>query len=215
MALCSTSQAACRRLSVGSRSSAASLRTARPSSTAHSTRTTVIRVTAGKGFSKKAAAQKKAREDAKKPSKEELAQNVASSQYDDIVKKGGEVYAAFVRLKGPGPGPDGKCQWFPVGPIAVEKPSQIEKALWNAEKPLVVAVKKMYPQVYMKSVETGLEIGYRLRDAPQMSEAEIKAGGNPFDNVIPLTSPADRTVSIQSNNPLSEAFKNFEKIFTK
>ena len=100
-----------------------------------------------------------------------------------------QVYAAFVRLKGPGPGPDGKCQWFPVGPIAVEKPSQvnkianssvtfpqgpkkllsfmkllrccknkllqIEKALWDAEKPLVAAVKKMYPQVYMKASDKG------------------------------------------------------------
>lgn len=171
-------------------------------------------VAAGKGFSKKAAQEREAQKQARAPTKEQQAQQKAGSKYDDIVKAGGEVYAAFARLKGPGPGPDGKCQWFPVGPIAVEKPSMIEKALWDAEKPLVAAVKKMYPQIYMKSVETGLEIGYRLRDAPQMSEVEIKAGGNPFDNVIPLESPDDRTVSVAAPNPLAEAFGKFEKLFT-
>jgi len=178
-------------------------------------RAIVVKVSAaGKGFSKKADAEREARKEAKKPTKEQRVENAANDKYDEIVKSGGEVYAAFARLKGPGPGPDGKCQWFPVGPIAVEKPSQIEKALWDAEKPLVAAVKKMYPQIFMKSVETGLEIGYRVRDAPQMSEAEIKAGGDPFDNVIPLVSPDDRTISVSAPNPVAQAFSNFEKLFT-
>eukprot|EP00873_Tetraselmis_striata_P009525 jgi/Tetstr1/429789/TSEL_019656.t1 len=183
-------------------------------------RLTSVRVHAKKkggsagGFSKRAREQAAQRAEGPKPTPEQLKEQQTNSQYDDIVAKGGEVYAAFVRLKGPGPGPDGKCQWFPVGPIAVESPKQIESALWNAEKPLVAAVKKMYPQVYMKSVETGLEIGYRLRDAPQMTEAEIKAGGNPFENVTPLVSADEKTVEVAAVNPLKEMFGNFEKIFT-
>jgi len=183
-------------------------------------RALVARVVARKkggsgGFSRKARQQQAQLAEARKPTPEQLKEQQSNSQYDDIVANGGEVYAAFVRLKGPGPGPDGKCQWFPVGPIAVESPKQIESALWKAEKPLVAAVKKMYPQVYMKSVETGLEIGYRLRDAPQMAEAEIKAGGNPFENVIPLVSPENKTVEVAAPNPLKDIFTNFENLFTK
>lgn len=37
---------------------------------------------------------------------------------------------------------------------ACPRTAQIEKALWDAEKPLVAAVKKMYPQVYMKVMRT-------------------------------------------------------------
>uniref|UniRef100_A0A061RHW2 Uncharacterized protein n=1 Tax=Tetraselmis sp. GSL018 TaxID=582737 RepID=A0A061RHW2_9CHLO len=175
---------------------------------------TCVRVEAGKGFSKKAEEERKFREEARKPTKEQLEQNRASANYDEIVNKGGQVYAVFVRLKGDGPGPDGKHQWFPIGPMAVESANQVESALWNAEQPVMDATKKMYPQLYMKSVETGLEIGYRLRDLPQMTEAEIRAGGNPFANVIPLSPKDGETLRPRAKNPLAAAVSKFEQMFT-
>ena len=90
----------------------------------------------------------------------------------------------FVRAAGPN-------QWFPVGPIAVERPRDVKKEIWNAEEPLRTAAFKMYPALAKPPAFGRVEYGYRERDeSKKITEEEIRANKgkmNPFDDVILLT----------------------------
>eukprot|EP00899_Mesostigma_viride_P002254 jgi/Mesvir1/12029/Mv00322-RA.1 len=133
-------------------------------------------VQAGKGFGTP--------EPEKPKSKSAVKREEKASTYDKLAAEGKPAYAIFIRKKGEGMGADKQCQWFPVGPMVVENPSLIVRAIFDAEKDLVDAALRMYPALIPFKLAPGLEYGYRLRDAPQMSEAEIKAGGDPFANVV-------------------------------
>lgn len=50
--------------------------------------------------------------------------DAAGSKYDDLVKSGAPVYAVFVRLKGPGPGPQGTNQVLSRGGFSFFKGAQ-------------------------------------------------------------------------------------------
>ena len=115
------------------------------------------------------------------PSAAEVA---ASERFDAVVAKGGAVFEVFARAAGPN-------QWFPVGPIAVERPRDVKKEIWKAEEPLRKAAFKMYPALAKPPAFGRIEYGYRERDeSTKITEAEIRANKgkkNPFDDVILLT----------------------------
>jgi hypothetical protein len=77
----------------------------------------------------------------------------------------------------------------------------------------------MYPALISKRKDPGLEYGFRLRDAPQMTEEEIKNGGNPFDNVKVATrsgdaEPTETGTGASFFDGIKNAMNNFEKNFT-
>ena len=115
------------------------------------------------------------------PSAAEVA---AGERFDAVVAKGGAVFEVFVRAAGPN-------QWFPVGPIAVERPRDVKKEIWNAEEPLRKAAFKMYPALAKPPAFGRVEYGYRERDeSAKITEEQIRANKgkmNPFDDVILLT----------------------------
>ena len=108
----------------------------------------------------------------------------ASERFDAIVAKGGAVFEVFACAAGPN-------QWFPVGPIAVERPRDVKKEIWKAEEPLRKAAFKMYPALAKPPAFGRIEYGYRERhESTKITEAEIRANKgktNPFDDVILLT----------------------------
>lgn len=161
-------------------------------------------VRASKGFGN--------RPDPSEKSRRRPMQEKQSQQFDEVVSGGGKAYAVFVRIRGrdgSGPGPSGTYQWFPVGSIAVQDETTIETEIFNAEKPLLNAAFKMYPQLASKKNDPGLEYGFRLRDAKQMSEREIRAGGDPFANVVVARrSPGEEQ---KQSNPILDAMGKFEK----
>ena len=101
-----------------------------------------------------------------------------------------------------------------MGPLATK--GNVSAAILGAEKALIDAVCKMYPALRLEGEKSGrgLEYGYRLRDAPQMSEVEIRAGGNPFANVIPVDRSAAAPPPAESGlNPVLRAMAAFENLF--
>lgn len=138
--------------------------------------------------------------------------NELGSKFDEMAADGKPIYAVFVRAAGPN-------QWFPVGPMTVDNEASIVPGIFGAEKDLVEASLRMYPALISKRKDPGLEYGYRLRDAPQMSEAEIKAGGNPFDNVVVATrAPGTEQPEVSAGggffDGIKDAMSNFERNFT-
>ena len=134
------------------------------------------------------------------PSAAEVA---ASERFDAIVAKGGAVFEVFARAAGPN-------QWFPVGPIAVERPRDVKKEIWKAEEPLRKAAFKMYPALAKPPAFGRIEYGYRERDeSTKITEAEIRANKgktNPFDDVILLTA-VDGDDTEKQNEGLFAKFK--------
>uniref|UniRef100_A0A7S0RDT2 Uncharacterized protein n=1 Tax=Pyramimonas obovata TaxID=1411642 RepID=A0A7S0RDT2_9CHLO len=134
-----------------------------------------------------------------------------SDVFDDMAASGKPVYAVFVRVSGPN-------QWFPVGPMAVENETSIVPAIFGAEKDLVTAALRMYPSMITKAKDPGLQYGYRLRDEPQMTEEEIRKGGDPFSNVVVATRREAGLPEEEKKSGflggLKEAMTNFEKSFT-
>lgn len=167
-----------------------------------------VGVCASKGFGKRP-------EPSENP-RRKSAQEQQSQQFDQVVQGGGKAYAVFVRIRGrdrSGPGPSGTYQWFPVGSVAVQDESAVEKAIYRAEKPLLNAAFKMYPQLAAKKNDPGLEYGFRLRDARQMSESEIRAGGDPFANVVVAQPPTAEEK--KDSNPILDAMGRFERWVVK
>jgi len=159
----------------------------------------------GGGFAKKEAPKEV------KLTKKKLGEMQKGDQFDEMAADGKPVYAVFVRAAGPN-------QWFPVGPMAVDNESSIVPAIFSAEKDIVSASLRMYPAMIPKAKDPGLQYGYRLRDGPQMTEDEIRAGGNPFANVILATrKEAGLPEEVKSNDffgGFKTAMNNFEKNFT-
>eukprot|EP00238_Polyblepharides_amylifera_P007365 CAMPEP_0196585744 /NCGR_PEP_ID=MMETSP1081-20130531/51805_1 /TAXON_ID=36882 /ORGANISM="Pyramimonas amylifera, Strain CCMP720" /LENGTH=211 /DNA_ID=CAMNT_0041907391 /DNA_START=109 /DNA_END=744 /DNA_ORIENTATION=- len=162
-------------------------------------------VAASGGFGKKNGPPK-----GKPLSKSALDRLEKGDQFDEMAADGKPVYGVFVRVSGPN-------QWFPVGPMVVDNEASIVSGIFSAEKDLLEASLRMYPALISKRKDPGLQYGYRLRDAPQMSEEEIRNGGNPFDNVVVATRREVGLPEEEVEGPLDgikNFFANFEKNFT-
>mmetsp|Transcript_26762 Transcript_26762/g.32485 ORF Transcript_26762/g.32485 Transcript_26762/m.32485 type:complete len:240 (+) Transcript_26762:60-779(+) len=136
----------------------------------------------------------------------------AELEYERLTKEGATVYAIFARARGPN-------QWFPVGPMAIPEGGDVETEIFKAEKDLVKAAVKMYPALTVQKNTIGLEYGFRLRDAPQLSEAEIfDSKADPFANVEvavkPVGGPSLNTKT-SDQNVVTAALRKLEQMFSK
>ena len=147
------------------------------------------------------------------PSPDEVKKNASSAKFDAMAAQGLPVYEVFVRLTGDADTPTGKCQWFPVGPMSVDEDNMIHPAVRGAKKDIDKAAYKMYPSLRIAQGRK-LEYGYRSKAERKLSEAEIKAGGDPFQNVKLVPPKPDGEASPKEDNPFVNAMNSFENFFT-
>ncbi|EKQ66616.1 hypothetical protein OsccyDRAFT_4404 [Leptolyngbyaceae cyanobacterium JSC-12] len=91
----------------------------------------------------------------KQPSKAADKRVAASKQYDKMKSEGLPEFNIFIRIK------DNK-NWFPVGSLAVNRSSQISRAIFEKEAELLQGAFRLFP--VLRKSQNNLEYGYRLKE---------------------------------------------------
>jgi hypothetical protein len=88
----------------------------------------------------------------KAPNKREEAAN----KYDEMKGKGLPEFNIFIRIMGK--------EWVPAGSMAVERSSEISRAIFQQEAELLKGAIRLYP--ILRQYKDNLEYGYRLKEFP-------------------------------------------------
>ncbi len=79
----------------------------------------------------------------------------ASSQLETMRDKGLPEFAIFIRVRG-------QKGWLPVGALAVNRSSQISRAIFDNEADLRQGAFRLFPR--LRKQQANLEYGYRLKE---------------------------------------------------
>lgn len=78
----------------------------------------------------------------------------ASKQYDKMKTEGVPEFNIYIRIQG-------KKTWYPVGSLAVNRTSQINRAIFDTENDLRQGAFRLFP--VLRKNQNQLEYGYRLK----------------------------------------------------
>ncbi len=92
----------------------------------------------------------------KKKKKAPNKREVAANKYDEMKDKGLPEFNIFIRIKGK--------EWVPAGSMAVQRSSQISRAIFQQEAELLKGAIRLYP--ILRKFKDNLEYGYRLKEFP-------------------------------------------------
>ena len=90
-----------------------------------------------------------------KSSKQAAERNKAASQLDEMRAKGTPEFEVYARIQG-------KKQWYPIGVVAVQRSSQINRAIYDSEEQLLKGAVRLYP--VLRKYQGQLDYGYRLKE---------------------------------------------------
>lgn len=113
-----------------------------------------------------------------KPAKQNSKRDVAEKQLDRMRADGLPEYEVYIRIQG-------KKGWYPVGAIAVNRSSQINKAIFSNQDELLKGAFRLYPN--LRKNQNNLEYGYRLKeykDEPIQIAVPPEAKGGALGNLL-------------------------------
>ncbi|MCT7950101.1 DUF6523 family protein [Ancylothrix sp. C2] len=93
---------------------------------------------------------------AKKVSKNAGKRAEAGKKYENMKADGLPEFSVFVRVKD-------KKNWFPIGSLAVNRSTMINRAIFENEDDLLQGAFRLFP--VLKKNQNNLEYGYRLKGA--------------------------------------------------
>lgn len=109
--------------------------------------------------------------------------NKAASQLDKMRADGTPEFEVYARIQG-------KKQWYPIGVVAVQRSSQINRAIYDSEDQLLQGAVRLYP--VLRKYQGQLDYGYRLKefkDEPiELAEPPKSVTGGVQDAIGKLTS---------------------------
>ncbi|MDX2244851.1 MAG: HHL1-like protein [Leptolyngbyaceae cyanobacterium bins.302] len=104
---------------------------------------------------------------------------VASRQYDKMKADGLPEFNVFVRIRN-------NKNWFPIGSLAVNRSSQISRAIYQQETELLQGAFRLFP--VLRKSQNNLEYGYRLKEYPdepiQVAVRPEPGKSNPLQGVV-------------------------------
>lgn len=90
-----------------------------------------------------------------KKSKRTAERQKAASQLDKMRADGTPEFEVYARIQG-------KKQWYPIGVVAVQRSSQISRAIYDSEEQLMQGAVRLYP--VLRKYQGELDYGYRLKE---------------------------------------------------
>ncbi len=118
-----------------------------------------------------------------KSSKRIAEREKAASQLDKMRADGTPEFEVYARIQG-------KKQWYPIGVVAVQRSSQINRAIYDSEEQLLQGAVRLYP--VLRKYQGQLDYGYRLKefkDEPiQLAEPPKSVTGGVQNTIGKLTS---------------------------
>lgn len=79
----------------------------------------------------------------------------AAKQYERMKADGTPDFEIYIRIQG-------KTNWYPVGAIAVQRSSQIDRAIFDSQEELLKGAFRLFP--ILRKNQHQLEYGYRLKE---------------------------------------------------
>ncbi len=116
--------------------------------------------------------------------KKQTRRELQAKQYEEMKKKGLPEFNIYVRIP--------NKEWLPAGSMAVERSSQISKAIFQQEKELRQSIFRVLPR--LQKYQDQLEYGYRLKEFPD--EPILKA---------------ERSTAVP--NPIAQAWQKFSQFW--
>lgn len=118
-----------------------------------------------------------------KSSKRAAERKKAASQLDKMRADGTPEFEVYARIQG-------KKQWYPIGVVAVQRSSQVNRAIYDSEEQLLQGAVRLYP--VLRKYQGQLDYGYRLKefkDEPiQIAEPPKSVTGGVQNAIGKLTS---------------------------